>query len=413
MQRSFLFGLVIVCLLSLSGCGRESGASRSTTGFQDGTSEPALAAGSDGKVYLAYVQHQSKESADVRLARFGPDGKPAGENVRVNPEQGAARSWYGDPPVVKAGAGGTVYVAWTAKSSTGGDLYLSVSRDAGETFEAPVKVSDDVRASPGLHSLAIGPNGEIYVAWLDERSSHAPDEMQHAAMNGHSSVAAVKASLAADDSQTHKMHSGGGEADRELYFAVSTDGGRSFGANQRIASDVCPCCKTSMAVGSDGKLYVSWRQVLPNSYRHIAVAESTDSGRTFTEPLIVSDDQWQIDACPVSGASLNTSANGLDVYWYTAGSAGEPGLYSAHSADGRSFGERQLVSGSCSGGMPAKAADYVVYASAGDVTVQRGDAVVRKLTAAANPTAVTAGDRLYVAYVSKSGPAGSISVEEF
>jgi len=26
---------------------------------------------------------------------------------------------------------------------------------------------------------------------------------------------------------------------------------------------------------------------------------------------------------------------------------------------------------------------------------------------------VTAGDRLYVAYVSKSGPAGSISVEEF
>jgi hypothetical protein len=419
MKRLLIYASLVACLLA-SGCGvrSESGSSAMKTAGQRITSgelnasEPAVAVAPGGGPLVAYVEHTTKDAGDVWLQRFGTDGQPTGDRVRINANSGEAKSWYGDPPVVKIGADNSVYVTWTGKSVSGGnDLYLSVSHDGGATFDAPVKVNDDEKASPGLHSLAIGPNGETFVAWLDERSMKMQEEMQHAA-NGHSNAEAVKATFVEGDQ--HKMHqsSGDGEANRELYFAVSKDGGRSFGPNRRIASEVCPCCKTSMAVAPDGKLYVSWRQVLDNGCRHIAVASSADAGSTFAEPSIVSDDQWQINACPVSGAAMTATANGLDIYWYTAGAAGQPGLYSAHSTDGKTFAARQLVNNSNTGGMPSFNSDYVVFASAGKTIVQRDGKVLQTIDAAENPVAVISGNKLFVAYVNNSEGKKSINIAE-
>jgi hypothetical protein len=81
------------------------------------SSEPAIAAGADN-IYVAYVAHNSKESANVLVQKFTTDAKLAGPAVRVNPIEGSARSWYGDPPTI-AVAGDTVYVGWTASVEGG------------------------------------------------------------------------------------------------------------------------------------------------------------------------------------------------------------------------------------------------------------------------------------------------------
>src|SRR6185437_11841057 len=75
--------------------------------------------------------------------------------------------------------------------------------------------------------------------------------------------------------------------------------------------------------------YAGWRQVLPGSYRHIAVASSTDGGTKFSTPVIVSDDHWMLQGCPVSGPSLSVDAASgtLKVLWYAAGESGAPGVY--------------------------------------------------------------------------------------
>ncbi len=98
----------------------------------------------------------------------------------------------------------------------------------------------------------------------------------------------------------------------------------------------------------------SWRQVLPGNLRHIAVAFSSDRGQTFTAPVIVSDDQWMLAGCPVSGSSLAVSKDGtLHLLWYSAGSAGPTGVYIAESQDqGRSFGPRRLVAEGLAQGTP-------------------------------------------------------------
>ncbi|HEY0098102.1 MAG TPA: sialidase family protein [Pyrinomonadaceae bacterium] len=363
--------------------------------------EPALAAAGDGSVFVAWVEHRAGGEADVWLAHLDGEAKPLGAPVRVNPQAGAATAWHGDPPTIAVAPDSTVYVGWTARvpgAKHASTLYLSASRDGGRSFASPVKVNDDERpAAHGMHSLAAAPDGRIYMAWLDERNVAPPPPPK--------------------PNSTHRHK----ESNREIFFAASTDGGRTFEANRRIASEVCPCCKTSLAAGADGRVYASWRQVLPGEFRHIAVAASTDGGRTFSSPAIVNDDKWQIAGCPVSGAALSLTNDGtLSVLWYTAGEAGTPGLYQTQSLDGgRTFAPRRAFARSSGRGTPV-----LLAGQGGDhlmaVWEERGEGAATRIaathfkdgvetppadtlaSAGELPVATKTGQQLFVAYVSET-----------
>ena len=355
--------------------------------------EPAMGVAPDGSFYLAWVNHEPNNRADVMIGRYEPGKTPAAP-VRVNPEAGTATAWRGDQPSVAVGKSGAVYVVWTTRVESDGrkgtDIYLSVSSDMGRSFGTPVKINDDkVPAAHGMHSLDVADDGRIYVSWLDERN-----------------VAAPKPSAKADG---HHM-----ESNRELFIADSTDGGRTFSRNRKIAGDACPCCKTALAVAADGTVYVSWRHVLPGNYRHIAVSSSTDSGMTFSKPVIVSDDKWMLHGCPVSGPSLSVADNGtLKVLWYAAGEANAPGLYFAESkGKGQSFSPRQLLAQEGVRGTPVlvagKNSDIAIWEMAGTGGAETRFRAVGKdgptTTVGANvelPAAAFSKDELFVAYVSK------------
>lgn len=304
--------------------------------------EPAIAAARDGSAYVAWIEHRAKREADLFVARLDREGRMTGAPVRVNPKEGEAKGWRGDPPTVMVAPDKTVYVGWTARLGVeghGNNLYLSASRDEGRTFDPPVKVNDDEKpASHGMHSLAVSTDNRVYVAWLDERNV-APLPEQMPGMN-----------------QKTMEHA---EPNSEVFFAVSTDGGRTFTKNQKLAGEACPCCKTALAVGTNNQVYVSWRQVLPGDFRHIAVAASTDAGLNFASPQIVSDDTWKITGCPVSGPGLSVAGDGaLRVVWYTAGERGSAGLYWAESRNnGQSFTERKLLAPGQVRGNPSLMAD--------------------------------------------------------
>ncbi|HJQ31070.1 MAG TPA: sialidase family protein [Pyrinomonadaceae bacterium] len=374
--------------------------------------EPALAAGRDGAVYVAWVGHGAGKEADVWLTRIADaSGRPVGEPARVNPRPGEATAWRGDAPSVAVLAEGAVYVAWTARAGEGGQattLYVSCSRDGGRSFGEPARVNDD--SAPGvhgMHSLAVGSDGRVYVAWLDERDHAAAQDGAHAPGQA---------------SGRMPMH---GEHNREVFFSYSTDGARTFAANRRVAAEACPCCKTSLAVSVDGRVYVGWRQVLPGDFRHIAVASSADGGETFDAPTVVSDDRWELRGCPVSGPALAAGEGGrLTVLWFTAGDAGAAGLYSAESGDGgRTFAPRRAVSEVGARGTPQLLRDasgaFAVFEAEGEggspaMFEARLDEAERdaaratsnrrtRIGAGALPVAAVLGGRIYAAYVSNGG----------
>jgi BNR repeat-like domain len=366
--------------------------------------EPSVASAPDGTVYVAWVEHREKKEADVMLAHVDREGQTVGAPVRVNPTAGEATAWRGDPPTVAVGADGTIYVGWTARVAAEGhadDLYLSASRDKGKTFEQPVKVNDDgKKVTHAMHSLAVAADNRVYVVWLDERNVVMP---------------------AADGKGMKMEHM---EANREVFFAASSDGGRSFSPNQRLAKEACPCCKTAVIAGKDNRVYASWRQVLPGEFRHIALAASEDGGKTFSQPVIVSDDRWMTASCPVSGPSLSTGDDGaLRVVWYTEGDKGAPGLYWAESRDnGRKFSESRPLAKGQARGNPLLLANggsgaTVIWESneGGAPRVMSaplaGDGAVTTsplTTSGELPSATLSGDQLFVGYISKVNDRRSI-----
>lgn len=442
--ETILFGAVSFCLFACQSAAdeasvspKENSANKQSaairiSGLNANAAEPTIAADGKGGVYVVYVEHNADKSADVYLQKYETGKTLSGEKTRVNPEKGQAKAWFGDAPTVQTGGDGAIYVGWTAKAKSAEKpgasvLYLSVSRDDGKSFAAPVQVNDAAApAAHGMHSLAIGDDNRVYLAWLDERNLKT-DERTNFENDENPSVREpefvfIKAHHNSNQNKTAKSakpaidqpasRNEAAEPNSETFFAVSPDGGRTFAPNVKLSSEVCPCCKTALLVAPDGKVYVSWRQVLPGDYRHIAVASSTDGGENFSAPVIVSDDRWQISACPVSGAPLMFVENSLRTAWFTAGAAGKQGIYLAESKDaGKTFAPRTLLSENAASGTPVLLADAqtarMIWTEAGVVWTTRlrngepNDGDRREVGAGEYPAAILSGGKLFVAGVRK------------
>lgn len=421
--------LLLILITSLTACDSSNNQSQPKTSSQNETfqlsqvidisppeinaAEPAIAAGDDGTVFVLWVEHKANKEADLMIRQYDSAGNAKSESVRINPLPGQVKAWYGDPPTIKIGQNGTIYVGWTAavENSKGAAniLYLSVSRNGGNSFESPVKVNDDsAPASHGMHSLEIDDSGRVYFAWLDERY-----------LNSHKEHAEVKEVLgetphfekiAFFDHKPDSKHKT--EPNAELYFSVSSDDGKTFSPNKKLAGDACPCCKTSLLMASDGRIYVSWRQVINEDFRHIAVAASTDAGNNFSAPVIVSDDQWQISACPVSGGALaEDSDKSLRISWFTAGKAGKPGIYSSASKDGgKTFSTRMLISENAIGGTPLLIPDktknpHIIWTETGKLmkaTLSNEKLSVenkQEITSGEHPAVTFSGEQIFISFI--------------
>lgn len=422
----------------------EKQASIQVSASETDAAEPAVATDAEGNVFVVYVEHNADKSADVYLQKFSKDAETKGEKIRVNPEKGQAKAWFGDPPTLKIGSDNAIYVGWTAKVESKEKpaatvLYLSVSRDGGKSFAAPVKVNDDsAPASHGMHSLALGKDNRVYLAWLDERNIKAAE---HAENLSGDAINEPRKNDSLGDFQFIKAHHNSNsqskpekkpengaamnhenaEPNSEVFFAASIDGGKSFSKNIKLSSEVCPCCKTNLAIAENGTVYASWRQVLPGDYRHIAIAHSETDGKSFSDYKIVSNDEWQINACPVSGAPMIFDKNNnLTIAWYTAGKAGETGIYSARLGADGDFAPRVLISNNAASGTPAfglneNSTDVLIYESNGKIfkTTTESTQNAEVVGDGSYPAAAFKNGKIYVVYVKKENARRSIQLKVY
>ncbi len=225
---SLAFVLSVVVGVSWAGCSkvpvpRKDAVAEPIKVSADGVTaaEPAVLRAADGSIFVVYVEHTEK-AADVFVQKMDKDGQSVGDKVRVNPNAGEAKAWKGDPPTIAIGGDNTIFVGWTRKytdpAAKGNDLLLSVSHDGGRTFDSHTKVNDDTKpASHGMHSLAVDKTGRIYVAWLDERNLKPPEH------HGGKSM----------DMSTAGMHHEEAEPNSEVFYSLSTDGGKSLPRTKR------------------------------------------------------------------------------------------------------------------------------------------------------------------------------------
>ena len=270
----------------------------------NGSRFPHLSAGPGGDVVISWLEPHGDDGFALKFARLSTGGwQPAagvarGEDWFVN--------WADFPSVVPLG-GQRLAAHWLQK--TPGNVYayrvrISVSEDKGRNWSAPVTPhADDTPTEHGFVSL-FGTADRAMAVWLDGRNT-LPDDDRVTTASGAMT----------------------------LRLGALSNAGASVDSEVELDERVCDCCKTGVALTTEGPI-VAYRDRSQDEIRDIAVVRRTMAG--WSEPSTVHADGWNIDACPVNGPAIAARDSLVAVAWFTA--PDEPRIRLAFSGDaGRSF----------------------------------------------------------------------------
>jgi hypothetical protein len=275
---------------------------------------------------------------DVYLAASVDGGETFSAPIRVNSNPGEARVNGEQPPRLalspRPSGPPEIVVIWTAKGSTGTRLLTARSVDRGRTFTHSAHLpGTDAAGNRGWEAIGAGQRG-VYTAWLDHRRL-AAQETAMAAGHRHGGAHAAPSGDKPDGVAMAQLS--------DLY--VARLGGGSLPAV--VTAGVCYCCKTAIASGPRDDVFVAWRHVYPGNLRDIAFSASRDAGRTFSEPVRVSEDRWEIAGCPDDGPTMVVEPRGrIHIVWPTVideSGAIVKALFHSRSNDGRTFVARQRI----------------------------------------------------------------------
>jgi hypothetical protein len=332
----------------------------------DFVDDPALAWSPRGELALAWVDQRRKA---VLLQRFATDGKtPLGAAVDVS-RQSKTFSWL--PRLAWAPDDAShLYVLWQeiifSGGSHGGEILLAVSRDAGRSFSPPLNLSrsragdgkgrlDRDTWHNGSFDIAAAPGGRVFVAWteydgrlwLTRSGDGGRNFSQPLRVAGEPPAAPARApalALGADHAVVLAWTTGE-DAAADIRVALSSDGGRTFGAARPAAVTAGHSDAPKLAFDARGALHLVHTEsrgapFTPSSIRHL---RSTDGGRSFGPAREISNPLpagYGAAAFP----ALGTDTRGrVVVMWELLQGLNPYGLAMAVSKDGVQFGAPRLI----------------------------------------------------------------------
>lgn len=319
-----------------------------------GNATPTIAA--EGQfVAVTWGGTQPGGQTDVFASVSRNSGRAFSAPVRVNDIEGDARLNGEQPPhvalVPRAGREPAIVVVWTAKGANGTTLLQSRSDDGGRSFTPGGLVpGSDAVGNRGWEAIAVEPGGRVDAVWLDHR------ELAHA-----SSMAASH-----HDHRSADKPDGVAMAQQSKLFFASLDG---TAAPRAVTGGVCYCCKTALVGGAGGSIYAAWRHVYAGNLRDMAFTLSRDGGRTFAQPVRVSEDKWMLEGCPDDGPSMVVDGRKrIHIVWPTLITEGT--VESAERAEKGSSSDRARRSPRSNAGEPTIALFYAMSADGKQFTAR-------------------------------------------
>lgn len=226
------------------------------------SADPAVAYDNQGNAYLSgiafNVRGNNPVDGSVIMLKSTDGGVTFAQTTIV--AQGSGAKLFHDKSYLAVDRSssfytGSVYISWTKFTTTTATIQVSYSRNGGLTFSSPTTIS--VSGANQGSVPAVGPNGEVYVAWLDFVSN-------------------------------------------SIRIARSTDGGVTFTTRnvQSVVRIPSPLPNTRFRTNSfptlavdpaNGNVYIAWADNR-NGNADILFTRSTDGGLTWTSPLRVNDD---------------------------------------------------------------------------------------------------------------------------
>lgn len=217
-----------------------------------GSAQPALAQGADGRVYLSWIEAKRGPAYRLRFAVW--EGEAWSEARTIAEGENWFVNWA-DFPSMAALSDGTLAAHWLEKIGTKAFAYgvrVACSKDGGRTWGAPFWLHRDESATEhGFASLV--PLGDRFGAvWLDGR----------------------------------RTASGGTMA----LLSTTFDAEGKLGEETLVDGRVCECCCTGAAVVEDS-LCAVWRGRSQDEVRDVLFARI--EGARWTTGRAVRDDGWK------------------------------------------------------------------------------------------------------------------------
>lgn len=251
--------------------------------------QPQTAVDSRGVLHMIYFTGDAG-AGNIDYVRRAPGAEAFSKPIRVNSQPGSALA-VGTVrgPQMALGTDGQVDVVWfgsgkaSPRAPDGSTPLLFSHLDAGGTIFTPQR--NLVQFTKGLDgglSVAADQKDDVYVVW-------------------------------------HAMGKTPGEANRRVYLARSTDGGRTFAREVPVSPaslGACGCCGMRAFVDHSGALFVLYRAAAENIHRNMTLLVSTDRGRTFRASDVSA---WRLNACPMSTAYLSQGDQRVLAAWEKAG----------------------------------------------------------------------------------------------
>jgi hypothetical protein len=226
---------------------------------------------------------------------------------KINPNSQNINTWPENPPAITISQSGRIHLIYYANAQQKATTFFSFSDDNGKSFSKPVLVSD--HAATDMHymdKMLVDDDNKVYLFWHDTRHEHLNKDL--------------------------------GSSVLSLFFSTKEFPGDEKFINHKVSDGICSCCRTAIELSPEGLPVIMARMVFNGGIRDHALIKM-EKNKVWSKPLRITQDQWQIEACPEHGPALSIDNEGrIHLAWFTLGSE-RKGIFYAQTDD---FGKKVL-----------------------------------------------------------------------
>ena len=266
---------------------------------------------------------------EVYYLRSLDGGSTWGPETRLTNDAGASQY----PSVAVSGT--TVHVVWWDTRDGNKEIYYKRSTDAGANWGPDTRLTID--ASDSYHPVIAASGAVLHVAWYDLRGGNREIYYKRSLDGGATwgpdtrltidAADSMYPSLAVSGSTVHVVWYDGRDGNAEIYTKRSVDAGATWGADTRLTYDAGGSAYPSVAaVGSN--VHVVWWDDRDGN-REIYYKRSTDGGDTWgTDQRLTNDSH--VSFCPSVAATdavvqvvwYDNRDGNFEIYWKRSPNAG-------------------------------------------------------------------------------------------